>query len=81
MNALRHGTSSKIIAEENFVNRYSNEPIARLIGALDRDRRDLHAALQDAISSSHKTAVKSVLRKLSSLERREKSILQSRPKT
>ena len=81
MNALRHGASSKVMADENFVNRYSNDAIAGKIQELDRNRLDLFAALQDAIASNRKMAVKSLLRKLSSLERLEKAIVRLHPAT
>lgn len=81
MNALRHGSSSKILFERDFITRHLNEQMAAIINVqlepIRRERIVLLTALDAAISSGKATATKALLRQLRSLERRELGIVQS----
>jgi hypothetical protein len=81
MNALRHGLTSKILVEQDFIACHLNEAMAVTLNAelepVRQERIVLLTALAAAISSSKATATKKVLRKLRSLERRELAIVRS----
>jgi hypothetical protein len=81
MNALRHGSSSKLLFERDFVARHLNEPVAATLNAelvpVRQERIVLLTALDAAISLGRATATKMLLRKLRSLERREQAIVKS----
>jgi hypothetical protein len=81
MNALRHGSSSKILYERDFVRRHLNEEMAATLNAelepVRQQRIILLTALDAAISLGKATATKWLLRRLRSLQRRELAIVQS----
>jgi hypothetical protein len=81
MNALRHGSSSRILFDQNFIARHLDEQMAATLNAelepIRQERVVVLTALDDAISSAKTTAAKTLLKKLRSLERRERAILQS----
>jgi hypothetical protein len=81
MNALCHGSSSKILFERDFIARHLNERMAETLSAelepVRQERIVLLTALNAAISSGKATATKMLLRKLRSLERRELAIVRS----
>jgi len=81
MNALTHGSSSKIRFGEDFILRHLTMA-ATLYAELEPVRRQrivLHAALDAAIAAGKATATKKLLRKLQSLERWERTIVRSKP--
>jgi hypothetical protein len=82
MNALRHGSSSQILFEKDFIARQLNERLAQTLNALlepvRQQRIAVLTALDSAISSSKATATKKLLRKLGSLERLERRIAKSK---
>ena len=81
MNALCHGSSSRILFERNFIARHLNERTATKLSAelepLRRERIVLLAALDMVISSGKVRGTMTLLRKLRTLERRERSIVDS----
>jgi hypothetical protein len=81
MNALRHGSSSRILFEQNFIAWHMEDQIAVTLNAeLEPIRRERVAVLGDleaAISSAETTLLNILLRKLRSLERRERTLWQS----
>jgi hypothetical protein len=81
MNALRHGSSSRILFERDFIARHLNEQMAVMLNVqLEPVRQEcivLLTALDAAISSGKATATKKLLRKLRSLQRRELAIVRS----
>ena len=81
MNALRHGSSSRILFERDFIARHLNERMAATLNAelepVRQERIVLLMALDAAISSGKATTTKTLLRKLRSLERRELAIVRS----
>ena len=81
MNALRHGSSSRILSEREFVMRHLNERVAAILNAelepLRRERLIVLTALDAALSAVGATATKKLFRKLRSLERRELAIVRS----
>jgi hypothetical protein len=81
MNALRHGSSSRILFERDFIARHLNARMAVTLNAelepVRQERIVLLRALDAAISSGKATATKTLLRKLRSLERRELAIVRS----
>jgi hypothetical protein len=80
MNALRHGSSSRIFLERDFIERHINEQLAvKLHAALEpvrHQRIDVLALLELAISSGKSTKTRALIRKLHSLDRRERAIVQ-----
>jgi hypothetical protein len=81
MNALCHGSSSRILFERKFIARHLNERTATKLSAelepLRRERIVLLAALDMVISSGKVRGTITLLRKLRTLERRERSIVDS----
>jgi hypothetical protein len=81
MNALSHGYSSQILFEQHFIARHLDEQMAAKLHAelepLRQERIIVLTALDAAISSGKATATKILLRKLRSLERRERAIVRS----
>jgi hypothetical protein len=81
MNALRRGSSSRILFDQNFIAGHLDEQMAAALNAeldpIRQERVDVLTALDDAILSAKATTANILLRKLRSLERRERAILQS----
>jgi polyphosphate kinase 2 (PPK2 family) len=81
MNALSHGSSSKIRFEQDFIARHLNQRTAATLNAelepVRQQRVVLLTALDAAISAGKATATKKLLRKLKSLNRRELAIVLS----
>jgi hypothetical protein len=80
MNALSHGSTSTILFESNFIERHLNAQAASLNAKLEPVRQErvlLLTALQAAISECKATATNKLLRKLKSLDRRERALVQS----
>lgn len=78
MNALRHGSSSRLLFEQNYVSRQLNARAAALNAELEplrQERIAVLAAVNAAISKAK--AASRLLRKLQTLERRERAAVLS----
>jgi hypothetical protein len=81
MNAIRAGSTSRLLFEQNFIARHLDEQMAEALNVelepLRRERIIMLTALDAAISAGKATTTKTLLRKLHSLGRRERSIVRS----
>jgi hypothetical protein len=81
MNALRHGFSSRLLFERDFIARHLDEQMAEALNAelepFRRKRIIVLTALDAAISLGKATVTTTLMRKLRSLERRERAIVRS----
>jgi hypothetical protein len=78
LNALRHGAASRILFEQNFVDRHLNGGTAAMLNLklepICKQKLILLADLDAAVSAGKPAAVKKLLRRLIVLERRELEI-------
>ena len=78
-NALRHGSFSELKLEREFIACHLDERLAATLHValqpISKERVDLLAALEAAIARGKSTAMKTFLRGLRSLERRERAIV------
>jgi hypothetical protein len=81
MNALRDGSSSRILFEQHFIEYHLKKRMVETLGAelefVLQERIAMLTDLDAAISSCKATATKMLLRKLRSQERRERAIVLS----
>jgi len=81
MNALRHGSSSGLLFERDFILRHLDEQMAATLNTelepIHRERVVVLTALDAAILAGKLTATKTLLGKLAILGRHERAIVDS----